>query len=469
MSTNSLPSNDSREHIHFITGKLAEQAVRAIVEQVSDVVGFTFSIQVLPITVAALMTPKWMLRHIQIPQHATRVVVPGYLQNGVDELTSLLGRRIEAGPRDIRDLPEFFGKKGLLNASMNDYSIEIIAEINHAPRLSIEQLIAIAKQLRSEGADVIDIGCNPGYRWLSVGDAVMRLRELDMRVSIDSFDNDEVREAVAAGAELVLSVNSQNMHAATDWGCEVVVIPDTPDDEKIFSSTVDFLSTKAVSLRLDPILEPIGCGFAASIGRYIACRRDYPHTKMMMGIGNITELTDADSAAINLVLLGLCQELRIESVLTTQVINWARSSVRECDIARRVVHYAQQQGIPPKNVSRQLVLLRDGKLNEFPESVFEQLARSIRDSNLRIFAQNGRIHAVSKGVYLNGTDPFELMQQLLATPLGQTIDPAHAFYLGYEFAKASSAITLHKQYEQDEPLDWGFLTQAESHHRLKRG
>ncbi len=36
---------------------------------------------------------------------------------------------------------------------------------------------------------------------------------------------------------------------------------------------------------------------------------------MMMGIGNITELTDVDSAGINMLMLGICQELRIESVL----------------------------------------------------------------------------------------------------------------------------------------------------------
>ncbi len=54
---------------------------------------------------------------------------------------------------------------------------------------------------------------------------------------------------------------------------------------------------------------------------------------MMMGIGNLTEMTDVDSAALNVLLLGICQELGIGSVLTTEVINWARSSVRECDLA----------------------------------------------------------------------------------------------------------------------------------------
>ena len=469
MTSASTTDNSSREHIHFVTGRLAEHAVRAIVEQVASGVGFSYSIDVLPITVAALMTPKWLLRHVAVPSNATRVIVPGYLNEGIDEISHQLHVRVESGPRDIRDLPEFFGKKRQFDASMNDYRIEIIAEINHAPRMAIEELVDVAKRLRNDGADVIDIGCDPGNRWMQVGEVVKRLRELELRVSIDSFDANEVSDACAAGSELVLSVNSHNMHAAVDWGREVVVIPDTPDDKKNFEKTIDFLSTHGVPIRLDPILEPIGCGFAQSLMRYVACREQYPDASMMMGIGNITELTDADSAAINVVLLGFCEELQINSVLTTQVINWSRTSVRECDLARRLVHYAVRNRIPPKHIQSQLVLLRDEKLKQFPREMFEELSKTIRDNNMRIFAQDGLIHLVSAGLNVSGNDPFEVMQQLLASHLGPAIDASHAFYLGFELSKAATALALGKQYEQDVALDWGFLTQHEKHHRLPRG
>jgi dihydropteroate synthase-like protein len=461
-------STTPRQHIHFVTGRLAEHAVRAIVDQVAQSIGFDYTIDVLPITVAALMTPKWLLRHIQAPIQADRIVVPGYLENDVEELSKSLGRKLEAGPRDIRDLPEFFGKKRENRDALNDYKIEIIAEINHATRMKLERILEVALLLANDGADVIDLGCDPGHHWSQVGDAVKLLRDNGLRVSIDSFNNEEVATACNAGAELVLSVNSQNVRAAVDWGCEVVVIPDTPADEEIFSESIEFLSNHRVPMRLDPILEPIGCGFTTSLRRYINCRERYPDSRMMMGIGNITELTDADSAAINVVLLGICEELRIGSVLTTQVINWARSSVRECDLARRLVHFACRQQIPPKNIHSQLVLLRDSKLKEFPLTVFQELANSIRDANIRIFAQNGKIHVVSTGVNLSGKDPFELMDQLLASPIGPTINATHAFYLGFELSKAQTALTLGKQYEQDVALNWGFLTELEKHHRLKR-
>ena len=50
----------------------------------------------------------------------------------------------------------------------------------------------------------------------------------------------------------------------------------------------------------------------------------------------------------------------------------------------------------------------------------------------------------------------------------QNLDAAHAFYLGYEMAKAVTALTLGKEYRQDEALDWGFLTRAETSHRPTR-
>lgn len=187
-----------------------------------------------------------------------------------------------------------------------------------------------------------------------------------------------------------------------------------------------------------------------------------------MGIGNLTELTDADSAAINVLLLGFCQEQGIRSVLTTQVINWARSCVRECDRARRLVHYAVGQHVPPKHVDEQLVLLRDPTVPQYGAERLDELASQIRDSNYRIFAEGEQIHAISASLHLADRDPFALFERLLAAA-PKLLDAGHAFYLGYEMAKAATALTLAKDYRQDEALDWGFLTEPERHHRLKRG
>lgn len=456
------------EHIHFVTGRLAEHAVRRTAEQVAEQVGFQYSVSVLPITVAALMTPKWILRHLEIPSAATRVIVPGYLANDIDQLREKIRVQVDSGPRDIRDLPLFFGKKRERDATYGQQSIDIIAEINHAPRQSLGELVRTAQALQKDGADIIDLGCDPGHRWIEVADAVRAICDLGARVSIDSFDPWEVARACAAGAELVLSVNSSNRAAAVDWGTEVVVIPDVPGDEKSFENSIDFLAQARIPMRLDPILEPLGCGFANSLKRYHDCRARYPDAAMMMGIGNITELTDCDSAGINVLLLGVCVELGIESVLTTQVINWARTSVRECDLARRLVHYACSNSIPPKHLEPALVMLRDERVADFDADSIAALAAAVRDQNVRIFVSGGEIHAASVGVHVHSSDPFDVMQQLQDSTIGESINASHGFYLGFEMAKALTAITLSKQYEQDEALNWGYLTRAEDHHRLAR-
>ena len=463
-------SESIRESIHFVTGKLAEASLREIVASLASKQSFDYTIEVLPITVAALMTPKWLLKHMRIPSGASRVILPGYLQTGIDAIRSAISTPIECGPKDVRDLPLLFGKKRFKGEDYGQYSIEIIAEINYAPRLTVAALVEQAKVLIGDGANRIDLGCEPGVRWYGVADAVKALCDEGIPTSIYTFDVWEAATATKAGSSLVLSVNKTNREASIDWGCEVVVVPDDLGDFMPgMMETAEYLQKHSVAFRLDPILEPIGCGFANSLGRYLATREAFPEASIMMGIGNITELTDCDSAGINTLLLGICEEQQIRSVLTTQVIAWARSSVRECDLARRLVNYAVRHKIPPKHFEDRLVMLRDPSTTTFSAEAIAALAQNIKDNNYRILIDDKQIHLISAGVHLRGTDPFEIMEQLMMLPESRNVDPSHAFYLGFELNKALTALTLGKRYEQDESLRWGMHTRPERHHRLKRG
>jgi dihydropteroate synthase-like protein len=459
-----------REHIHFVTGRLAEHSLRRTVEPLAESIPFEYTIDVLPITVAALMTPLWIARHIKSLPEATRVLVPGYCTGDLAPIQEVAGVPVERGPRDLRQLPDFFGRAPA-PADYGAYDIEIIAEINHCPRLPLTDIRAQARQLAADGADVIDVGCEPDGPWAGVTETVRALRDDGHRVSIDSLDPREIEPAVRAGAELVLSVNSSNVNAAFGWGCEVVVVPDDPRSLAGLDETVDMLAASGVRLRIDPVIEPIGFGFAASLGRYLQVRERYPDAEMMMGIGNLTELTDADSAAINVVLLGFCQELGIRSVLTTQVINWARSSVRECDLARRLVYHSIRHRVLPKHLEPRLVMLRDAVVIEPSGEDLERLATQIKDANYRIFAMGGEVHVINRDVQLHDADPFRLFERLRQSGPGgelpKNLDAAHAFYLGYEMCKAATALALGKQYEQDEALDWGLLTREEARHYLR--
>jgi dihydropteroate synthase-like protein len=401
---------------------------------------------------------------LTVPAGIDRVVLPGLCAGDLTTVGQTAGVPVERGPNDLRDLPEFFGTRGGPPPGYGAYDISILAEINHAPRLALAELLAQARAYRAAGADIIDVGCDPGVTWAGVGEAVRALRAERLRVSIDSFDPREVEAAISAGAELVLSVNSTNRAAARSWACEVVVVPDVPATLEGLDATVEALHGWSVPFRIDPVIEPIGFGFAASLRRYLEVRRRYPEAEMMMGVGNLTELTDADSAGINVVLLGFCQELGIRSVLTTEVINWCRSCVRELDLARRLVYHACKERVLPKRLEPDLVLLRDPKLREHGEQTLRDLAARVTDRNFRLFAERGVVYALNDKMFLQGIDPFVLFEQMQRH---ESIDPGHAFYLGYEMAKAMTALTLGKNYVQDQALRWGFLTVPEEGHRGK--
>jgi dihydropteroate synthase len=449
----------AREHYLFVTGKLAEPSLRGVLKDLAPAAAFDYTVCVMPITVAALMTPKWIARRLQVPPQATRVMIPGYCQGDLSPLEAAARVPVECGPRDVRQLPEYFGRPAD-RSDYGQYDIQIIAEINHAPRLPLGEILARAERLESQGADVIDLGCEPHETWAGAARAVRALREQGRRVSIDSYNPAEIEPAVRAGAELVLSVNRTNRAHAKNWGCEVVVVPDSADSLDGLDESVEELEAADVPLRIDPILNPIGFGFAESLGRYLEVRRRFPRAELMMGIGNLTELTDVDSAGINVLLLGFCQELGVRSILTTQEINWARTAARECDLARRLVHYAVTHHVLPKHLEPGLVMLRDTKLVESPPGEIERLAAAIKDHSFRVFAESGRLHVVSAGLHLESSDPFDLFEQLQPRA-ARPIDPSHAFYLGYEMAKAVTALTLGKNYRQDESLDWGMLTVQE--------
>jgi dihydropteroate synthase-like protein len=263
---------------------------------------------------------------------------------------------------------------------------------------------------------------------------------------------------VAAGAELVLSVNESNVEVARELagtGARVVAVPDLGGMLETLEPTLEKLARWNVPYLIDPIIEPIGYGFMTSLQRYAEVRRRYPNAEMMMGIGNLTELTAADSTGVNALLVAVCQELGIRSVLTTEVIPWARGAVREIDIARRLMHYAVTQHTLPKSVDDRLVTVKDPGVLTYTEAELRALQAAITDPNFRIFADRQAITVFNNERFVRGTDIQAIFEAL------QVDEASHAFYLGKELARASLAVALGKTYRQDEALAWGYLTTAE--------
>ena len=184
------------------------------------------------------------------------------------------------------------------------------------------------------------------------------------------------------------------------------------------------------------MIEPVGFGFAAALDRYVQVRARHPAVEILMGIGNITELTDADTTGMNALLIGFCQELGIRHVLTTEVIPWARGAVREVDVARRLMYAARQRGVLPKHVDDRLLTVKDARPKYYTEAELRELHRAITDPNFRIATTRDAICVFNDRLFVSGTDIQALFEQLGVE------DPAHAFYLGKELMKARLALLL---------------------------
>ncbi|HVQ13648.1 MAG TPA: DUF6513 domain-containing protein [Vicinamibacterales bacterium] len=446
----------------FVTGQLAEPALRNMLAQLAA--PFACDVAALRITVAALMTTTWIARHLSVCEGTDLVLIPGLCEGDPAVIQDKVGVPVAKGPNDLREIPRYFGRAAA-QQEYGDWDIEILAEINNAPRLTREQIRQEAGRFRVSGADVIDIGCTPGLAFPGLGDVVRELVDTGMRVSIDTFDVDEIRTAVQAGATFVLSVNQSNIEIAKElasYPVRWVAVPELGGSIDTLEPTIAKLNAWGVSYLVDPILEPIGMGFMASLERYANARRRWPDAEMLMGIGNLTELTAADSTGVNALLIAICQELGIRAVLTTEVIPWAHGAVKEIDVARRLMHYAVTRRTVPKGIDDRLVTVKDPDVLTYSEADLRALQAAITDPNYRIFADRDAITVFNSARFVRGTDIQEIFDQL------EVDDPAHAFYLGKELAKASLAVTLGKTYRQEGSLSWGYLTPAEERSRHVR-
>jgi dihydropteroate synthase-like protein len=201
-----------------------------------------------------------------------------------------------------------------------------------------------------------------------------------------------------------------------------------------------------------------------SLSRYAEMRAKLPDAEILMGTGNLTELTDADSSGVTAMLLGICSELRIRNLLAVQVSPHTRRTIEEHDAARRIMFAAREDASLPQDYGAALLQVHDKK--PFPNSSQEiaEVAAQLTDDNFRIETAEDGIHIYNRRGHHVGQDALALFGRL-----GVEHDGAHAFYLGAELMKAEIAWRLAKRYAQDEPLDWGSAADrpAEDRTRLK--
>jgi dihydropteroate synthase-like protein len=440
------------ESILFLTGHLAKPRLEAVLEGMKA--SFAWKVLDIGVKVAALMTEEIIARRLPKPVEADKIMLPGRCRADLDRLSESFGVAFVRGPDELKDIPSYFGRAAKAS-DLTKYDIQIFAEIVDASAMSVDAILKRAEDYVRKGANVIDLGGLPDTPFPHLEQAVQALKAKGYKVSVDSADPEELLRGGKAGADFLLSLNEDTLSLADQVKSAPVLIPKEHGDLPSLYRAMDALDANGRAYLADPVLDPINFGFMQSLERYAQVRRDRPNAEMLLGTGNLTELTDADTTGITAVLLGIASELNIRNVLLVQVSPHTRRTVEEHDLARRIMYAARADHDLPKDYASGLLALHSRRpFPQSPEEIAESAAE-VRDKNFRIEIAEDGIHIYNRDGHHIAKDVFDLYPKL-----DIEADGAHAFYLGVELARAEIAWRLAKRYAQDEPLDWGVAADA---------
>ena len=438
----------ARPNLLFLTGHLARPRLERVLEGLGET-EFDWAIADIGVKVAALATGDIILRRLERPVTADKVILPGRCRADLDRLSAEFGVPFERGPDELADLPAYLGRKGA-PPDLSRHDMAIFAEIVDASALAVKAIVERADRMRAAGADVIDLGCLPDTPFDHMEEAVAALKTAGHRVSVDSANPDELRRATRCGADFLLSLTEETLDIATEGAAVPVLVPATPHDMASLRRAIDKARAMGLVFLADPILDPIHFGFSASLARYHALRTSDPDVDMLMGTGNLTELTDADTSGITAMLLGICSELSIRNLLVVQVSPHTVKTIEEHDAARRMFFAARADDALPRGYSKALLQVHDVKPFAATPADLVAQAKTIRDRNYRIETAADGIHLYNRDGHAVHQDAFEFFPEIAVEG-----DVGHAFYLGAELQKAEIAFRLGKRYAQDAALDFG--------------
>lgn len=512
----------------IVTGQLAKENLKKYARESTidvEVIDLSFS-------VAALLTPSMIaieLKNRNIKGYDL-ILIPGRVQGDASIVEKALGIPTFKGPKESADLPVILNlldkvklsrtraadellknslkqkalkelkiseeKRELLlkcprNILINnlavgkDFPMRIMAEILHAPTLSDNEILERVEYYIKSGADIIDLGMIAGEsRPIDVSRIVKVVKSsFDLPLSLDTFDIEEARAGVNAGVDMLLSVDGSNISEVAKFASNtfIVITPTNHCEAYLPKKAIKRVKIlednirKAVDLGIknvvaDLVLDPINIpGIIESLVAYYKFSKRNPKIPLLFGSGNVTELTDADSAGLNALLAGIASELNVSILLTTEGSDKTMGSVRELAIASKMMFLAKKRNSVPKDLGFDLLLLKDKQLRDIPyEKNIEANALIIEarkdderrpDSKgyFRIFVdrRKGKIVAIHQhnqkpSTIIKGEKAEEICSTIIKMKLVSTLN--HASYLGRELEKAETALKIGKTYLQDEEI-----------------
>ncbi len=513
----------------LVTGQLAQDIVAKYAKE-SAVETKTIALK---IAVAAFLTPKTIiekLKNLNLTGFNV-ILVPGLMRGDTNLISKATGIPTFKGPRYAADLPtilnslcevqlstttpaddllrEKLQKQALQEiekteknrlellkkpSSMlignlaigKDFPMRVLAEIVDAALMDKETIQQTAKRFVKAGADLIDVGMIAGE---SQPEKAKRIVEwvkqvVNVPVSIDTLDPAEIRAAVQAGAELVLSGDAGNIQEIAPFASKVAVVviptnqrqgyfPKKAQDRVNYLEEIIFNAKKLGINRClaDLILEPTNILESFIAFKEFASRN--PDVPLFVGISNVTELIDADSVGVNAILARLSSEVEASILLATEKSDKAKGTVGEEVTAAKMMFLAKKRGSVPKDLGIDLLILKDKRFHEEPYDkkleakanvvkVSEKLEPVTLDSKGMFKIAVDRVEHVLVAVYydsiqmdksinvVKGKTAESVCVKILEMGLVSTLD--HAAYLGSELAKAEVALRTGKEYIQDSSL-----------------
>jgi dihydropteroate synthase-like protein len=513
----------------LITGLLAEKAVERYAEE-SSVETEVFALKV---PVAALLSPQQIAQAIKEERvnDFDMILVPGLIRGDTAVIADAVGTPTFKGSRYAADLPTVLdaldrvelstvtpacdllreelrqkalqeldavekNREELLKKPGNmlvgglavgrDFPMRVLAEIVDAALMPTGEIQRLARHFVEAGADLIDVGMVAGEsRPADARRAVEAVkRVVNVPVSIDTLDADEIREAVAAGADLILSADAGNVEQIAPFAADVavVVIP-TNQREGVFPAKAEdrirFLEEvmeKARRLGMkrllaDLILEP------SNVLESLLAFRDFgvrhPDVPLFVGVSNVTELFDADSVGVNALLARLSSEVNASMLLATEKSSKAQGTVREEAVAAKMMFLARKRGSVPKDLGIDLLVLKDKRKREEaydpqmeagaqvtvadeavepaivdPRGVFRITVD--RNAKVLVALHFAAAEAEKPTTIIKGETAEAVYAKIVEMELVTRLD--HAAYLGSELAKAEVALRTGKEYIQDSIL-----------------
>jgi dihydropteroate synthase-like protein len=513
----------------LITGQLAEEAVRRYAQE-TIVETETLAVK---IAVAAFLTPQTISEALKKKKLTdfNAILVPGMVRGDTTIISKVTGVATFKGPRYAADLPtvldslcevqlsptvpaddllreklqqqalqeierteenreELLKKPGSMligNLAVGkDFPMRVLAEIVDAALMDRETIQRTAKRFVEAGANLIDVGMVAGESNPKKAKCIVEWikQVVDVPISIDTLDPAEIKSAIQAGAELVLSGDAGNIEEIAPFCSKVavVIIPtnqrqgyfpkNAKDRVKYLEETITKAKKLGVSQCLaDLILEPTDILESFIAFKEFSARN--PNVPLFVGVSNVTELMDADSVGVNALLARLSQEVDASILLATEKSDKAKGMVAEEVASAKMMFLAKKRSSVPKDLGIDLLILKDKRFHEEPyEKKIEVNAKVVKapeklepaalDSKGMFKIVVDRVEGVLVAVYydsiqmdksikvVKGKTAESLCTKILEMGLVSTLD--HAAYLGGELAKAEVALRTGKEYIQDSPL-----------------